>query len=164
MCCLELRLRLFRGLGLWRAGKVHGSLSRAGKVRAQTPKVEVQEKPKKPKGRAGQRLKFNRYVEEAVPCHYWHVLDHVTARDAGLSTGSSDAVAREEKILLWQALTPVSSCWGSLCVLGGFGCSSASVLVPFFFAFQPLRERGGHIRWPQARAELQAGRVNDRWS
>eukprot|EP00170_Pyropia_yezoensis_P005158 contig_21064_g5172 len=42
------------------ACKVHGSLSRAGKVRAQTPKVEVQEKPKKPKGRAGQRLKFNR--------------------------------------------------------------------------------------------------------
>jgi len=45
-------------------GKVHGSLSRAGKVRAQTPKVEKQEKPKKPKGRAGQRLKFNRYVVE----------------------------------------------------------------------------------------------------
>lgn len=66
MCCLELRLRLFRGLGLWRAGKVHGSLSRAGKVRAQTPKVEVQEKPKKPKGRAGQRLKFNRRFVNVV--------------------------------------------------------------------------------------------------
>lgn len=34
----------------------------------------------------------------------------------------------------------------------------------FLVSFQPLRERGGHIRWPQARAQLQAGRVNDRWS
>ncbi|KAK5974563.1 hypothetical protein GCK32_006968 [Trichostrongylus colubriformis] len=31
-------------------GKVHGSLARAGKVRAQTPKVEKQEKKKKKKG------------------------------------------------------------------------------------------------------------------
>lgn len=29
---------------------------------------------------------------------------------------------------------------------------------------QPLRERGGHFWWPQARAELQADRVNDCWS
>ena len=33
-------------------GKVHGSLSRAGKVRNQTPKVDKQEKQKQPKGRA----------------------------------------------------------------------------------------------------------------
>lgn len=32
-------------------GKVHGSLARAGKVRAQTPKVEKQEKKKKKTGR-----------------------------------------------------------------------------------------------------------------
>lgn len=31
-------------------GKVHGSLARAGKVRAQTPKVEKQEKKKKKRG------------------------------------------------------------------------------------------------------------------
>jgi len=31
---------------------VHGSLARAGKVKAQTPKVAKQEKPKKPRGRA----------------------------------------------------------------------------------------------------------------
>lgn len=32
-------------------GKVHGSLARAGKVRAQTPKVEKQEKRKKKRGK-----------------------------------------------------------------------------------------------------------------
>ena len=30
---------------------MHGSLARAGKVRAQTPKVEKQDKKKKPKGK-----------------------------------------------------------------------------------------------------------------
>lgn len=43
-------------------GKVHGSLARAGKVKGQTPKVEKQEKPKQPKGRAKKRLLYNRYV------------------------------------------------------------------------------------------------------
>jgi len=33
----------------------HGSLARAGKVKAQTPKVAKQEKPKKPRGRANLR-------------------------------------------------------------------------------------------------------------
>jgi small subunit ribosomal protein S30e len=33
-----------------RGGKVHGSLARAGKVRAQTPKVDKQEKRKKKRG------------------------------------------------------------------------------------------------------------------
>lgn len=42
------------------AGKVHGSLARAGKVRGQTPKVAKQDKPKTPKGRALKRLKYNR--------------------------------------------------------------------------------------------------------
>ncbi len=42
------------------AGKVHGSLARAGKVRGQTPKVAKQEKKKKPKGRAMKRIKYNR--------------------------------------------------------------------------------------------------------
>jgi hypothetical protein len=35
------------------AGKVHGSLARAGKVRAQTPKVEKKEKKKKKTGEWG---------------------------------------------------------------------------------------------------------------
>lgn len=47
-------------------GKVHGSLARAGKVKGQTPKVEKQEKPKQPKGRAKKRLLYNRCV--------WHTL------------------------------------------------------------------------------------------
>lgn len=41
-------------------GKVHGSLARAGKVKSQTPKVDPQEKPKKPKGRAYKRLLYTR--------------------------------------------------------------------------------------------------------
>lgn len=41
-------------------GKVHGSLARAGKVKGQQPKVEKQEKPKQPKGRAHKRLLYNR--------------------------------------------------------------------------------------------------------
>lgn len=39
---------------------MHGSLARAGKVRSQTPKVAKAEKKKVPKGRAFQRLKYNR--------------------------------------------------------------------------------------------------------
>ncbi|KAK4136269.1 ribosomal protein S30 [Trichocladium antarcticum] len=41
-------------------GKVHGSLARAGKVKSQTPKVEAQEEPKAPKGRAHKRDLFTR--------------------------------------------------------------------------------------------------------
>ncbi|EAU32591.1 predicted protein [Aspergillus terreus NIH2624] len=41
-------------------GKVHGSLARAGKVKSATPKVEKQEKPKQPKGRALKRVKYTR--------------------------------------------------------------------------------------------------------
>ncbi|KAK4153351.1 ribosomal protein S30 [Chaetomidium leptoderma] len=48
-------------------GKVHGSLARAGKVKSQTPKVEAQEKPKTPKGRAHKRdLYTRRFVNVAV--------------------------------------------------------------------------------------------------
>ena len=55
---------------------MHGSLARAGKVRSQTPKVAKAEKKKVPKGRAFQRLKYNRrfvnvgeHWERAVPLH-----------------------------------------------------------------------------------------------
>ncbi len=41
------------------AGKVHGSLARAGKVRGQTPKVAKQDKKKKPTGRAHKRMQYN---------------------------------------------------------------------------------------------------------
>ncbi|KAJ5238466.1 hypothetical protein N7468_003085, partial [Penicillium chermesinum] len=41
-------------------GKVHGSLARAGKVKAATPKVEPQEKKKNPKGRAYKRVQYTR--------------------------------------------------------------------------------------------------------
>ncbi|KAI0025981.1 40S ribosomal protein S30-like protein [Xylariomycetidae sp. FL0641] len=48
-------------------GKVHGSLARAGKVKSQTPKVEPQEKPKTPKGRAHKReIYTRRFVNVAV--------------------------------------------------------------------------------------------------
>ena len=46
--------------GLDFAGKVHGSLARAGKVRGQTPKVAKQDKKKKPRGRAHKRMQYNR--------------------------------------------------------------------------------------------------------
>lgn len=48
-------------------GKVHGSLARAGKVRGQTPKVEKQDKKKKPRGRAKRRLQYNRRFFAIVP-------------------------------------------------------------------------------------------------
>ena len=50
-------------------GKVHGSLARAGKVRSQTPKVAKAEKKKNPKGRAAQRVKYNRrFVNVGESC------------------------------------------------------------------------------------------------
>ena len=47
-------------------GKVHGSLTRAGKVRNQTPKVEKQERRKKAiTGRAKKRQQYNkRFLSE----------------------------------------------------------------------------------------------------
>ncbi|XP_057554193.1 FAU ubiquitin-like and ribosomal protein S30 [Hippopotamus amphibius kiboko] len=47
------------------AGKVHGSLARAGKVRGQTPKVAKQEKKKT--GRAKRRMQYNRRFVNVVP-------------------------------------------------------------------------------------------------
>merc|ERR1711976_500073 len=46
-------------IGKLLGGKVHGSLARAGKVKGQTPKVEAEEKKKKP-GRAARRAQYNR--------------------------------------------------------------------------------------------------------
>lgn len=50
------------------AGKVHGSLARAGKVRGQAPKVPKQEKKKKPTGRAMKRIKYNRRFVNVGAC------------------------------------------------------------------------------------------------
>lgn len=50
------------------AGKVHGSLARAGKVRGQTPKVAKQDKKKLPKGRAMKRLKYIRRFVNVGAC------------------------------------------------------------------------------------------------
>ena len=42
-------------------GKIHGSLSRAGKVKNQTPKIDCNLQKKKPKtGRAGKRQRYNK--------------------------------------------------------------------------------------------------------
>ncbi len=58
---LHLVLRLRGG------GKVHGSLSRAGKVKNQTPKVAKQEDKKKQKtGRAKKRIQYNRRFVNVV--------------------------------------------------------------------------------------------------
>ncbi len=57
--CLSLFIS-FPFLSLLCPGKVHGSLARAGKVKSQTPKVEKQDKKKKPRGRANKRLLYNR--------------------------------------------------------------------------------------------------------
>ena len=48
------------------AGKVHGSLARAGKVRGQTPKVAKGDKKKKETGRAKKRLQYNRRFVNVV--------------------------------------------------------------------------------------------------
>lgn len=47
-------------------GKVHGSLARAGKVKGQTPKVEPQDKKRKPRGRAYKKLLYNRRFVNVV--------------------------------------------------------------------------------------------------
>ena len=47
-------------------GKVHGSLARAGKVKGQTPKVDMQEKKKQPRGRAKKRMQYNRRYVNVV--------------------------------------------------------------------------------------------------
>ncbi|KAF0697232.1 Aste57867_12060 [Aphanomyces stellatus] len=58
---LHLVLRLRGG------GKVHGSLSRAGKVKNQTPKVAKKEDSKKQKtGRAKKRIQYNRRFVNVV--------------------------------------------------------------------------------------------------
>ena len=48
-------------------GVKHGSLTRAGKVKKQTPKVDRMERVKKlVKGRALKRIKFNRRYQNVV--------------------------------------------------------------------------------------------------
>jgi small subunit ribosomal protein S30e len=52
---------------IYKMGKVHGSLARAGKVKGQTPKVEAAEDKKKmPRGRAKKRLQYNRRYVNVV--------------------------------------------------------------------------------------------------
>ena len=48
-------------------GKVHGSLSRAGKVKNQTPKVDAQDKKKLLTGRAKKREQHKRRFLNVVP-------------------------------------------------------------------------------------------------
>ena len=49
-------------------GKVHGSLTRAGKVRKQTPKVEKKDRPRKlPVGRAKRRRQYLRRYAVLAP-------------------------------------------------------------------------------------------------
>lgn len=47
-------------------GKVHGGLSRAGKVKSQTPKAPKQDGKKKPIGRAGKRMQYVRRFAPGV--------------------------------------------------------------------------------------------------
>ncbi len=60
LATLDLSVRML-------GGKVHGSLARAGKVKGQTPKVDVEEKKKKKTGRAKRRMLYNRRFVNVVP-------------------------------------------------------------------------------------------------
>ncbi|EFN87664.1 40S ribosomal protein S30, partial [Harpegnathos saltator] len=60
------KIKVFTTIHLLCLGKVHGSLARAGKVKAQTPKVEKQEKSKKKTGRAKRRIQYNRRFVNVV--------------------------------------------------------------------------------------------------
>lgn len=63
MCAAESRCMCISQtfiINIMLAGKVHGSLARAGKVRGQAPKVAKQDKKKLPRGRAKKRLQYNR--------------------------------------------------------------------------------------------------------
>ena len=53
---------------------VHGSLARAGKVKAATRKVDKQEKKKTPKGRAKKRILYNRRCVSMV-YGLWNITD-----------------------------------------------------------------------------------------
>lgn len=49
-------------------GKKHGALTRAGKVRKQTPKVEPKERPRKlPVGRAKKRIQYKKRYAVIIP-------------------------------------------------------------------------------------------------
>lgn len=61
----------------FKMGKVHGSLARAGKVKSQCPKVDKQEKPKQPKGRAKKRLLYNRWVVSCASCGTYSYADGI---------------------------------------------------------------------------------------
>jgi small subunit ribosomal protein S30e len=64
---------------------VHGSLSRAGKVKGQTPKVPKQEKAKPTLGRAKKREQFNRrFVNVTTAPGGKRVGPNSNARSAGL--------------------------------------------------------------------------------
>ncbi|KYQ56711.1 40S ribosomal protein S30, partial [Trachymyrmex zeteki] len=65
-CVNELQSDVLELIVPLRGGKVHGSLARAGKVKAQTPKVEKQEKSKKKTGRAKRRIQYNRRFVNVV--------------------------------------------------------------------------------------------------
>lgn len=62
LLCFTVAVAEFR----FNMGKVHGSLSRAGKVKGSTPKVEPQEKKKQPRGRAKKRMQYNRRYVNVV--------------------------------------------------------------------------------------------------
>ena len=71
-----------RTLTVSNMGKVHGSLARAGKVKSQTPKVEKQEKPKQPRGRAHKRLLYNRRYVSMDLQQYTYTSASSTSRSA----------------------------------------------------------------------------------
>ena len=65
-------------------GKVHGGLARAGKVKAQTPKIEKKEKHKAPRGRAYKRLLFRKRFIAIV-----HGQDRVAFGLQGIGQGNT---------------------------------------------------------------------------
>jgi small subunit ribosomal protein S30e len=87
------------------AGKVHGSLARAGKVRGNAPKVEKQDKKKLPKGRAFKRLQYNRrFVNVGTLLVGCPLLSLRSLRRACLPSDNSRLVVA--LVLLTQLQTP----------------------------------------------------------
>lgn len=71
-------------------GKKHGSLTKAGKVRKQTPKVEKEDRPKKlPVGRAKKRRQFLKRKAVIVP--------EATAADKKKFRANKNAGVKDDK-------------------------------------------------------------------
>jgi ribosomal protein S30 len=91
-----------------RAGKVHGSLARAGKVRGQTPKVPKQDKKKKPTGR-GEGRGRRRTVAAAVRAAAAHAAG-ARPRCVAAGAGAVRPAQRPAACRAWRAAGECGGC------------------------------------------------------